>query len=71
MDDNNFQYKPINTQRQTTQIEPAIKEEGFFKKIFNKRNLPKTSAIIIIVGILIIIGAGLLWYDYKVSKISK
>ena len=60
MDDNDFQYKPINTQYQSTRIEPTIKKEGLLKKIFNKRNLPKTSAIIIIVGVLIIIGA-VLW----------
>ena len=57
MDD--FQYKPIDTQFRP-QVEPTIKKEGFFIKIFNKRNLPKTSAIIIVVGILVIIGA-ILW----------
>ena len=45
--DNNFQFKPINTQiNSTSQPEIGPKGEGF-KKFFSRKNLPKTSAILI------------------------
>jgi hypothetical protein len=58
--ENNFQFKEINTQINPA-FQPEIEPENKgVKKFFNKRNLPKTSAIIISVGILIIVGA-ILW----------
>jgi hypothetical protein len=65
--DENFQFKQTNSQiNPTIQSEIKPKENGF-KKFFNKRNLPKTSAILIIVGILIIIGA-VLWGRSSFSR---
>ncbi|HNU96983.1 MAG: hypothetical protein PHT82_00430 [Candidatus Portnoybacteria bacterium] len=56
----NFQFKQINTQiNPAFQPKVELKEKGI-KKFFNKRNLPKTSAILIGIGILIIVGA-ILW----------
>ena len=56
----NFQFQQTNSQI-GSQIQPGINPKGSgFKKFFNKRNLPKTSAIIIVVGLLIITGA-MLW----------
>lgn len=56
----NLQFKQTNTQINPA-FQPEIKpKENVFKKFFSKRNLPKTSVIIIVVGLLIIIGA-VLW----------
>jgi len=53
----NFQFKQTNTQINPA-FQPEIKpKQNVFKKFFSKRNLPKTSAIIIVVGLLIIIAA--------------
>ncbi|MFH1129134.1 MAG: hypothetical protein V1686_00135 [Patescibacteria group bacterium] len=58
--EDNFQFKQTNTQINPA-FQPGTKQKGEgLKRFFNKRNLPKTSAIIIVVGILIIIGA-ILW----------
>jgi hypothetical protein len=65
--DENFQFKQTNSQiNPTIQSEIKPKKNGF-KKFFNKRNLPKTSAILIVVGILIIIGA-VLWGRSSFSR---
>jgi len=56
----NFQFKQTNTQINPA-FQPEMKpEDKWFKKIFSRKNLPKTSAILIGVGILIIAGA-ILW----------
>ncbi len=55
----NFQFKQIDTQINPT-FQPEIKPENKFKKLFSRKNLPKTSAILIIVGVLII-GGAILW----------
>jgi hypothetical protein len=55
--EDNFQFKQINTQINPA-FQPEMKpEDRWFKKLFSRRNLPKTSAILIVVGTLIIIGA--------------
>ena len=56
----NFQFKQTNTQINPA-MQPEIKpKENWFKKFFDKRNLPKTSAIIIVAG-LIIIALAVIW----------
>jgi hypothetical protein len=56
----NSQFQQTNSQI-GSRMQPGINPKGSgFKKLFNKRNLPKTSAILIVVGILIITGA-ILW----------
>lgn len=65
---NDFQYKPINTQYQPIQTKQQQAEKGGgLMNLFNKKNLPKTSAILIIVGILIITGA-IIWGRSSFSK---
>jgi hypothetical protein len=68
MANNDFQYKPINTQYQPVQSEQQSAKKGDgLMNLFNKRNLPKTSAILIVVGILIIIAA-IIWGRSSFSK---
>ena len=66
MDNGGFQYKEIESTPQPVQPEMP-KKNGGLASLFSRKNLPKTSAILIVVGILIIIGA-IIWGRSSFSR---